>query len=661
MVLTGLFAKSFTNDLIYEESPYLRQHAHNPVQWLPWGKKAFEKAKKEHKPIFLSIGYSTCHWCHVMERESFENEEIARLINENFVPIKVDKEERPDLDRYYQTVYQVMHSRSGGWPLTIIMTEDKKPFFSATYIPPEDGYGVKGLKTILPVLAKAYRENRAYLEKRADAVLKLVDEVLNAKYVPVQLDMSLAQKALGELKERYDKLYGGFSKKIKFPQASTIELLLDIYLITKDKEALAMAVKTLEAMAKGGIFDQIEGAFFRYTTDRKWQIPHFEKMLYTNAELIRVYTRAYALTKNPLFAKIVRQTVKEIDRRFKSKDGLYFSASDAESQQKEGGYFLYDYRATLQALKKAGIKEPQKELAKLGITKEGNFDGVASNPYFVEEAHPKVLKILRQIRQKRLYPFIDKKIITAWNALYIEAKLRASIVEDRYKKEALNSLERLLKVMWQGKLYHQKFGTNPPSKEAMLEDYAFLLRALTTAYEVSLDERYLHRAHKIFDETRERFFDKGVWYFSRLDHNLSAPLDDSYYSSALATLYHGMLDLAILEEDHKIFRFAKRSIDEKSALIFHSPASFPTATRAVFRLKIGDVALKASKKRLKPLLKEIASIRYPYVHPKATKSKEFIACTLQSCFAQSKDFSTIKQKIEERLEPKKIGWGDGKR
>ena len=315
----------------------------------------------------------------------------------------------------------------------------------------------------------------------------------------------------------------------------------------------------------------------------------------------------------------------------------------------------------LQALKKAGIKEPQKELAKLGITKEGNFDGVASNPYFVEEAHPKVLKILRQIRQKRLYPFIDKKIITAWNALYIEAKLRASIVEDRYKKEALNSLERLLKVMWQGKLYHQKFGTNPPSKEAMLEDYAFLLRALTTAYEVSLDERYLHRAHKIFDETRERFFDKGVWYFSRLDHNLSAPLDDSYYSSALATLYHGMLDLAILEEDHKIFRFAKRSIDEKSALIFHSPASFPTATRAVFRLKIGDVALKASKKRLKPLLKEIASIRYPYVHPKATKSKEFIACTLQSCFAQSKDFSTIKQKIEERLEPKKIGWGDGKR
>ncbi|MRI58156.1 MAG: thioredoxin domain-containing protein [Epsilonproteobacteria bacterium] len=661
LALTVLFAKEHTNELIFEESPYLRQHAHNPVNWLPWGPKAFEKAKKEHKPIFLSIGYSTCHWCHVMERESFENEEIAKLINDNFIPIKVDKEERPDLDRYYQTVYEVMHQRSGGWPLTIIMTEDKKPFFSATYIPPEDGYGVKGLKTILPVLAKAYKEQRAYLQKRGEAVLKMVDERLNARYVPVQLDMGLAQKALQELKERYDPIYGGFSKKIKFPQPSTIELLLDIYLITKEKEALDMALMTLTKMAKGGIYDQIEGGFFRYTTDRKWQIPHFEKMLYTNAELIRVYTKAYTITKDPLYAKVVQETIDQIDRRFGA-GGLYFSASDADSGEEEGGYFLFEYQKSYEYLKKAGIKDPKSQLAKLGITPDGTFDGQASNPTLIQAPDPKVVELLRRMRQERPYPFIDKKVIAAWNAMYIEAKLHAFVLQDRYKKEALASLDRLLQSLAHNGLHHQKYLDNPAKLDGMLEDYAYMIKALTKAYEVSLQPRYLTKAKELFDEARGALFDKGVWYFSRTDHNLSAPLDDSYYSSALGTLYHAMLDLAILLEDPKIYRFAKKSIDEKSALIFHSPASFPTATRAVFRLKIGDVMIKAPKESLQKVLVKIPFISYPYLHDKVSDTKGFMACTIDSCFASGADFEHIVDKIEERLRPKaSIGWGDGKR
>ena len=652
LFLIQIFAKNYTNALIYEESPYLRQHAHNPVHWLPWGEEAFKRAKKEHKPIFLSIGYSTCHWCHVMEKESFENEEIAKLINDYYIPIKVDKEERPDIDKYYQTVFAVMHHRSGGWPLTIIMTEDKKPFFSATYIPPEDGYGVKGMKTILPILAKGYKENRALIEKRADAVLKLVDEVLNARYVPVQLDISLATKALKELETRYDRIYGGFGKRVKFPQASTLELLLDIYLITKNTKALDMATHTLTTMAKSGLYDQIDGGFFRYTTDRAWEIPHFEKMLYTNAELIRLYTRAFTLTKNPLYKKVVRQTIAQMDKRF-GHNGLYYSASDADTNGKEGGYFLFEYNATLAYLLKNGIsmQEAKRALKNLAITPEGNFDLVLSQPQRKGEVNQTIVELLSKYRERRAYPFIDKKIITAWNAMYIEAKLRAYIFDEKYQKEALESLNKLLATLYKnGVLYHQKLPKQSPTKEAVLEDYAYLLKALTTAYQVSLDMQYLRLAKELFTKAKEKFYKKGVWYFSVGDTSLPADLLDSYYSSALATLYHAMLDMASLREDLKLFDFAKRSIYTKSALIYHNPSNYPTATRAVLRLLIGDVIIKA--KNIQKYLAQIPYIRYPYILDKKSKSQKLMACKIDTCFVESSDFATIKKEIEALLQRK---------
>ncbi|SMC09411.1 thioredoxin domain-containing protein [Nitratiruptor tergarcus] len=650
-----LFGAKYTNALIHEESPYLRQHAHNPVNWCPWGKEAFEKAKKEHKPIFLSIGYSTCHWCHVMEKESFENEEIAKLINENFIPIKVDKEERPDLDKFYQTVFQVMHRRSGGWPLTIIMSEDKKPFFSATYIPPEDGYGVKGLKTILPILAQGYKEKREYLQKRGEAVLKLVNEVLHARYVPVQLDLSLANKALKQIEKSFDSIYGGFSQRVKFPQASTIALLLDIYLITHEEKAWQMAKKSLESMAKGGIYDQIEGGFFRYTTDRKWQIPHFEKMLYTNAELIGVYAKAYTIKKEPLFARVVQETIKELDSRF-GYEGLYFSASDADSEGKEGGYFLYDYDETLRYLLKEGVAKnrAQKALSNLGIEEDGNFDSVLSNPRLVGKRDEKIVQLLQKMRKKRKYPFIDKKIITAWNAMYIDAKMHTFIFDEKYKNEALASLDRLLQEMYiHGNLYHQKLSSNPPTKEALLEDYAYLIKALNDAYMLSGKKRYLETAKELLKKAKEKFFKKGVWYFSQEDIELPADLSDSYYSSALATLYHAMLDIAMLSEDLKLYQFAKKSMYEKSALIYHDPGYYPTATRAFLRILIGDVVIKSQK--IQNYLKEIAFIRYPYILTKKSKDKKFLACKIDTCFAESDNFAVIKEKIEKLLQQKSSG------
>ena len=646
-----LFA--YTNALIYEESPYLRQHAYNPVNWLPWGKEAFEKAKREHKPIFLSIGYSTCHWCHVMERESFENEEIAKLINDNFIPIKVDKEERPDIDKYYQMVYAVMHNRSGGWPLTIIMSEDKKPFFAATYIPPEDGYGVKGLKTILPILAKAYKNEKDYLEKRGDAVLKLVNEALHARYVPVQIDFSIATKALKNIANSYDGSYGGFSKRVKFPEPSKLDLLFDLWLITKDKKALEMAQKTLTMMAKGGIFDQIDGGFFRYTTDRKWSIPHFEKMLYTNAELVALYTRAYFLTGDALFKSVVERTIKEMDRRFLHK-GLYFSASDADTNGTEGGYFLFSYDGALKYLLKSGINEKRAKAAlkALGITKDGNIDGDLSNPTLKGRVDPKILWLLSRYRQeKSSYPFVDKKIITAWNAMYIAAKLKASLIDNRYKDEALKSLDTLMKEMYNnGRLYHQKYLDNKPSQEALLEDYSYVIGALLEAYEACFDTKYLKLAQKLFKECKSRFYKDGIWYFSD-KLSLPADLSDSYYTSALATLYHDMLTLALLFEDRKLFAFAKKSIYEKSALIYHYPERYPSATKAILRLLVGDVLVKS--KDIAKRLTQIAKIKYPYIFVKKMEEQVFLACTMQSCFCETKSFAKLQEAIEKRLMPAK--------
>jgi uncharacterized protein YyaL (SSP411 family) len=653
ILIFAIFAAAehnYTNELIYEESPYLRQHAHNPVQWLPWGEKAFEKAKREHKPIFLSIGYSTCHWCHVMERESFENEEIAKLINENFVPVKVDREERPDLDRYFQTVYAVMHQRSGGWPLTVILTEEGKPFFSATYIPPEDGYGVRGLKTILPILAKAYKLERDYIEKRAESIEKLAREALEARYVPVHLDPALLKKAVEQIRKRYDPIHGGFSKKIKFPQPSTLELLLDAYELAGDKEALEMAVTTLRKMAEGGIFDQIEGGFYRYTTDRKWSMPHFEKMLYTNAELIGVYTHAYKITKAPLFANIVRRTIANVEERFGHK-GLYFGASDAESEDEEGGYFLIDYAGALEFLRKNGIGErrAKEALKALGIEEEGTFDSHLSNPAKKGEVDGEILKLLRKYRQKRHpYPFIDKKIITAWNALYIANKLRASLIDRRYEKEALASLDVLSKRLLDERLYHQRLADEKPTKPAFLEDYAFFIDALVEGFVHSQDSRYLAQARRLYESAKREFFKEGRWYFGLQDKKVAARLDDGYYASPYATLHQALLKLADLEYDTKLRESVKKQIDEVSALIHNEPGSYPSLTRLYLRYIYGDVVVKGPKQRLLNDLPCILSLPYPYILAKAEDLKEYEACTFELCFATG-DLEAIEKAVKKRI------------
>ena len=643
---------SGTNRLIHEDSPYLQQHARNPVDWYPWGDEAFEKAEKEHKPIFLSIGYSTCHWCHVMEEESFENPEIAELLNRYFIAVKVDKEELPHVDKYYQNLHVLLKQRTGGWPLTVILTETRKPLFITTYLPAEDGYGAKGLTSLLPEIARQYRDEKERTATTAAAIDAMMARIDALEYPQKRLGPKLASRTLEGIEGFYDPVYPGFSEQPKFPESSLIQLLLDIYRLDGSSEAFNMARDTLRAMAQGGIYDQIDGAFYRYAVDRAWGTPHFEKMLYTNAELISCYLRLYRIDPDPLYARIVRETIAEIDRRFR-RDGLYFSASDADSGGEEGGYFLHTYKASRELLLFGGFdaQEADPILAYLGIAEEGNFDGERSNPRLTKEQAPPRLEeardILRNARNERDYPFVDRKIITAWNAMQIGALFEASRLDDTYLKAAETSLQSLLSHAYkEGVLYHQFLYKKPAVQKGLLEDYAFLIKALLCGYEETLKAEYLERADTLTRQALTLFYRSGRWYLSDDGFESTADLSDRYYTSPLSVMLGNLLTLAALEESTEYYKLAGTTLRRYAYLLDKNPENYPEATRVALRYEKGDIVLKSSRKHLMERKQEIAEIDYPYLLAKPMEQEQYQACTVGSCFAYATGFEPVKQAIE---------------
>jgi uncharacterized protein YyaL (SSP411 family) len=655
--LMAVARPEFVNHLEGEPSPYLRQHVHNPVDWYPWGDEAFEKARKEHKPIFLSIGYSTCHWCHVMAHESFENPQIAALINRWFVPVKVDREEMPHLDRYYQRVFTLLRNRSGGWPLTIFLTEDLKPFFAATYIPPSDSYGVRGLTTLLPYFGRLYRTDRARIDRRAAAIETLMKKMANMKPKPIEADLFIAKMAVDKMWRYYDNTYKGFGDHPKFPESSRLRLLLDIYRLNGDERAKKMALETLEAMASSGLYDQIDGAFFRYCVDRAWTMPHFEKMLYTNAELIPLYVEAWKMTGNGRYAEVVRETIAEIDRRFRTKEGLYFSASNADSDHQEGGYFLYRYDEALEALKDAGFSDIDAKavLAYLDIAEDGNFDTEYSHARRMADHPPKrfdeARTILKALRKPRTYPFIDTKIITAWNAMMVKALFSAGAIDATYLDEAETSYRALKKTMTpkNGGLFHQFLYGDNPTQPGLLEDYAFMGDAALTAYQATLDPHYLADAKMWTDRAIQRFYKKeGRWLLSDDGFQSYADMLDNYYTSPLSVIVNNLLDLALLESDIHSQSLAKATLDANGLLLSKRPDAYPEALRASIRLTRGIVGLKGDPRMLEAYRKKIDRIHYPFLLLKAEEAKGFLACDMRSCFAFSKDFESVKAAIEKR-------------
>jgi len=642
-----------TNALIKEDSPYLQQHAHNPVNWYPWGKEAFDKAKKENKLIFLSIGYSTCHWCHVMEEESFTDDTVAKLLNENYISIKVDREEFPQLDKKYQQLYMAMYGERGGWPLSIFMSPGAEVFHLATYIPIEEGYGSKGMMNMLPAFSRLHHENtkqlQALVDKHKEATLKgSAKESLKEK-----LTLKVMDRVIAEISAEFDKENGGFDSRPKFPEASKIELLLSIYKLNGNKEALLMAETTLKKMAQGGIYDQIGGGFFRYTTDVAWQIPHFEKMLYTNAELIPVYVSMYELTADPLYKKVVDETIAQMELHF-MKEGLYLSASDADSDGEEGGYFIYSYEEVKQALLAQGLKsrDVEQALAYLGIEEDGNIDVEFSHTHITSTKAPAKLRevkaYLKALSAKRTFPFVDTKIITAWNAMMIKALFSASKLDSKYLSLATQRLEALLKLMRKGDvLYHQTLLGKFAKQKGLLEDYAFLMDAMIEGYLRTYNKAYLTQLGALAKESIHKFYKNRQWYLSDDGIKVEADFDDRYYTSALSVMLENLVRLASLTEELDYNEIVKKTIKESGAVLETNPAKAPKLLHTFLRLKVGDVIIKSNAKQLQNVRKQIEAMKYPFVLSKPEESDKYLACRVNSCFAYDTNMTALIHKIKK--------------
>jgi uncharacterized protein YyaL (SSP411 family) len=642
-----------TNRLINEDSPYLLQHAHNPVDWYPWGDEAFSRAKKENKLIFLSIGYSTCHWCHVMERESFENRSVAKILNKYYISIKIDREEYPHIDRHYQDIYMIMNRRSGGWPLTIVMTPDREVFFSSTYMPADDRYGRSGLKDTLKILHDAYIDRKDEVIKSARSIEALLKSREKRSYEKVKLDISIANKYVKSISGEFDTENKGIGLSPKFPHATTFDTLIDIYRIDGDKEALKMANEALLAMSRGGIYDQIEGGFYRYSVDELWMIPHFEKMLYTNAELIEAYANSYAVTKEPRFKTVIKETIQNINERFK-KDGIFYSASDADSDGKEGKYFVFDYHQSLKDLTDGGFSkgDAQKILDYFSINEDGNFEDKQTNPYLSGMDKPKDLKkakkILKQNREKKSYPFIDHKIQTSWNALYLTSLFKAGkFVDGSYSKDALKSLDSLIENLYiKGELYHQVIIGKKPKVKGYLEDYAFLISSLIEAYEVEFDDKYLNLAKTLMQNAIMKFYKNGIWYMSDDTFKAEAEFYDASYRSALAVMLEDILKIAILTDNIKLDAFAKESLNRYLADLKMAPYQYPYGLRVYLQSLLSNVVIKSTKENLLKNRELLNSIEYPYLLLKPTNDKNFLACKIDSCFAIDKDLRVVIDKLK---------------
>jgi len=652
LVSIALFSQDTTkpNMLISEHSPYLQQHAYNPVAWYPWGDKAFSKAKREDKLIFLSIGYSTCHWCHVMAKESFENSDIATLLKRDYISIKVDRETLPHVDSYYQQRYRQLHHKNGGWPLHVILDANQKILFMAGYIPIDDKYGVEGLRTLLP---KWGERNRKAPQEIAQVAQK-IEKALQQKEQKVVLaeDGISVQGLMHSVTQHFDPHYYGFSEYPKFPEASRITLLFDLGLLGQPK-AEQMALSMLRIMALRGLYDQVEGGFFRYSTDQAWEIPHFEKMLYNQAELIPLYVRAYALRQDPLYKQIVEETIVMTQHRFE-KEGLYFAASNADTHHQEGAYFIFDE----DEVEKALVGNPHKEelLHAIHFEDDTNFGRYFHINLFTNsriEGFEAFRQKLQQVRSKREYPFIDKKVITAWNAMMVEALYSASFLDKRYLVDAEQSLEALLKMMYRDEvLFHQTLFGYPPQQEALLEDYSALISALIAAYEVTYDQKRLELAGLLAQKAIFLFSSNGRWVQADDTLQVEVSLNDKYYTSAFAKMMQNLLRLAALQDNRGFHALAKRSLTLKHAEIIHAQDSAPASARALLMQKYGVVVIKHDKGQLQAERAEIQKIAYPFVLTKAvTQSKAFLACEVDRCFAYDEDLGMLIKKIELRARP----------
>lgn len=581
------------NQLAQESSPYLLQHKDNPVDWYPWGPEALERARREDRPIFLSIGYSACHWCHVMEHESFENPEIARMLNDAFVCIKVDREERPDLDQIYMNAVQLMTGH-GGWPMSVFLTPDLKPFFGGTYWPPRARLGMPGFDQVIQAVEEAWRDRRQQAEAGAEQLTEQIQRISGSPDQQGELSLELLDTAVDALERVFDRTHGGFGRAPKFPHPMDLQVLLRVWHRRQEADLLDMVRLTLDRMARGGIYDHLGGGFARYSVDARWLVPHFEKMLYDNALLSLAYLEGYLATGNAFYAQVVRETLDYVLRDMTDPEGSFYSTEDADSEGEEGKFYVW---TPAEIVSELGTERAEVFCRVYDVTEAGNFEGrnILNMPRTLEQ-NARLLgidqdELARQLaedrqrlfaaRAQRVHPGKDDKVLVAWNGLMIDAMAQAAQVldEPRYAaaaQAAADFIHNHLRRDDDRLLHTWRHGV--AKLDAYLDDYAAMVNAFVSVYEASFDEVYLERAMALADQMLPLFAaPQGGFYYTAADHETlitrTIDLQDSSVPSGNALAATGLLRLGKLTGRADYLEAAVATLQVSAQLMEDAPAA----------------------------------------------------------------------------------------
>jgi hypothetical protein len=619
----------YTNRLIHEASPYLLQHAHNPVDWYPWGEEALSRAKKEGKPILISIGYSSCHWCHVMENESFEKEAIAGIMNEHFINIKIDREERPDLDELYMNAVQVM-TGSGGWPMTVFLTPDLVPFHAGTYFPPEDRGGMPGFPKVLVTVSNYYKTHQEEIIKMEAQMKNALHQIV--EIVPSQEAMSdkVLAKAFDALENQFDPIYGGFGNAPKFPSSMTLSFLLRYWKSTGSKKALEMVEKTLEKMANGGIYDHLGGGFHRYSVDERWLIPHFEKMLYDNALLSRTYLEAYQASQKERYRRVGEEILNYVLREMKSPEGGFYSTQDADSEGEEGKFYVWTRDEIKEVL---GKEKGTPFCAYYGVAQQGNFEGgasvlsIASTLEKVSQLYGMPFKDLEKVlaegrqklyaeREKRVRPGRDEKILTSWNGLMLSGFVDGFKVtgNEQYLHGAKEAAHFILHEMRKDGNLMRVFHKGKCQVKGYSEDYAFFIQALIDLYEATFELGWLKEADDLNRRMIDQFWDErngGFFFSGKENESLIARSKNPYDNvipSANSIAVFNLIRLGYLTGEESLKQKAEQTLHLFLNLLDQHPSGFAQMLSGLsFFLNPEEIGVIGPKNDLKTksMLKEI--------------------------------------------------------
>ena len=584
------------NRLIHEQSPYLLQHAHNPVDWYPWGEEAFARAQAEEKLVFLSIGYSTCHWCHVMERESFESPDIAALLNEHFISVKVDREEHPDVDQLYMNAVMTMTGH-GGWPLTVFLTPDRRPFFGGTYFPPDQRGGMTGMRQLLPAIAMAWRAKRPEVLASADGLTRALQDALAAGDNEGPLDPDILHRAFNQAVQTFDPAHGGFGSAPKFPRSHELSFLLSYWARTRSGQALEIVTTTLDHLARGGIYDHLGGGVHRYSTDAQWLVPHFEKMLYDQALLARTYLEAYRATGTAWYAEVARGILDYVLRDLRDPDGGFYSAEDADSEGEEGKFYVWTPEEVLTIL---GPNEGALFNRVYGVTAEGNFEHAANilhldqdletfarlkdmDPAGLASRLARARTQLREVRARRVRPHRDDKILTGWNGLMIAsfAYAAATLDEPRYLEAARDAAAFVLANLRRQDMLLRRYRGGEAKYPGSLEDYAFFAYGLLELYEAGFDPAYLMQALEVTSQLQARFWDQehgGFFLRDQREPSLLVQAKQTYdgatpSGNSVAALV--LLRLGRMTADTALEDLGRRTLEAFAVSVGRTPFGYP--------------------------------------------------------------------------------------